>query len=74
MQWRKEKGRKNKDGISGRDETDVSAHCGRGRGTGGMGTMVEQQQAICTPEELPARFVSTALAAFRAIIGNSKKE
>lgn len=29
---------------------------------------------LCTPEELPTRFVSTALAAFRAIIGNSKKE
>ncbi len=32
------------------------------------------ESLICTPEELPARFVSTALAAFRAIIGNSKKE
>ena len=32
------------------------------------------ESLICTPRELSARFVSTALAAFRAIIGNSKKE
>ena len=32
------------------------------------------ESLICTPEELPARFVSTALAAFRGIIGNGKKE
>ena len=29
---------------------------------------------LAHPEELPARFASTALAAFRAIVGNSKKE
>ena len=32
------------------------------------------ESLVCAPEKLPARFVSTALAAFRAIVGNSKKE
>ena len=32
------------------------------------------ESLACTPEELPARFVSTAMAAFRGIIGKGKKE
>ena len=32
------------------------------------------ESLVCAPEELPTRFVSTALAAFKAIVGNSKKE
>lgn len=32
------------------------------------------ESLVCAPEELPARFVSTALEAFRAIIGNGERE
>ena len=32
------------------------------------------ESLVCAPEELPARFVSTALAAFRAIIGNGERK
>lgn len=32
------------------------------------------ESLVCAPEELPAYFVSTALAVFRAIVENSKKE
>lgn len=31
------------------------------------------ESLVCAPEELPTRFVSTALAAFRAIVGNGEK-
>ena len=32
------------------------------------------ESLVCAPEELPARFVSTAMAAFQAIIGKGKKK
>lgn len=32
------------------------------------------ESLVCAPEELPVRFVSTALAAFRGIVGNGVKE
>lgn len=32
------------------------------------------ESLVCAPEELPARFVSTALAAFQGIIGKGKKK
>ena len=31
------------------------------------------ESLVCAPEELPARFVSTVLAAFRAIAGNGER-
>ena len=31
------------------------------------------ESRVCVPEELPARFVSTVLAAFRGIMGNGEK-
>ncbi len=32
------------------------------------------ESLVCAPEELPARFVSTAMAAFQGIIGKGKKK